>query len=71
MNEAMIDRVRNDASRKGMSLIEVRGQLAAASGPPLYKLVVPEIDARIYPQGQGTEGAPLGEVAEWLAYPWD
>lgn len=71
MNEAMIDQVRNDASRKGMTLIEVRGQLAAASGPPLYKLIVPDNDERIYPQGRGAEGAPLSEVAEWLTYPWD
>jgi len=35
-----------------------------------YKLTVPEKEARIFPRGAGAEGAALGEIEEWLAWPW-
>jgi hypothetical protein len=38
---------------------------------PLYKLVVPEADLQVFPQGVGVAAEPLHVIEEWLSAPWE
>lgn len=71
MKEQNIDRVRVDAERKGMELIEIDRQGISSGHAALYELIVPEQGVRVYPQGMGVEGATLNDVEEWLSCPWE
>lgn len=71
MHELQVDRIRTEAGRKGMVLMPVASGGQADKQQPLYKLTALDQTARIFPQGQGVEGAPLHEIEEWLSWPWD
>jgi hypothetical protein len=64
------ERVRAEASRKGMELVQIPRDSEADGAPSLYELIVPEQRVRIYPQGVGVMGAPLKEIEYWLSWPW-
>jgi hypothetical protein len=46
------------------------GQQSATS-VPLYKLLVPEADLQVFPQGVGVAAEPLHVIKEWLSAPWE
>lgn len=59
-------RVSHLADRLGLQLTRA----PARSSTLLYRLVDPDTAMPVFPGGNG-EGAPLGDLEDWLRFPWE